>query len=703
MDIRSTLTGLHALQGETLGDPAVCVAVLDGPVDLTHPCFEGTDLRRVATLVQDPAGDGSMSAHGTHVTSLIFGQPDSPVFGVAPRCRGLILPVFRDVDEGEGRLSQLDLARAVERAVLEGAHVISVSGGQRAPNGEADATLEHALRLCKENNVLVVAATGNDGCECLHVPAALPSVLAVGALGRNGEPLPTSNWGDAYRLNGVLGPGEGIVGAIPGGGTASMTGSSFATALVAGVAALLLSIQHRQDRIDPRAVTEAILRTATACQPSEAPECHPYLAGMLDIPAARAYVNMGGRTTVTDLNVAQTLPPAPEVAAGQAGPGGLGASEAGVRAAGGEIPADPTAAPEPSAPGAIDAATAAGLETAAVAGSPLSAGPPSPVAAAMVTPAAGGSVVPSGDCGCNNNNGGQPNQKQYVYALGAIGFDFATEARRDTFRQLMPDVERPFGEEGAPIFVAPNPYDVFQLVDYLESRPSESTKLIWTVNLDLTPIYAVEAEMGYPEDVYAPLRQALRRGALPNDNDEFISRVSIPGVLTDRTVQLFSGQRVPVVKAQPRGLYMWQEPDLVKGVVDALRRDITDLNVERVSQLIRIFLDKVYYECRNLGQSPPDRAINFAATNAYQFAAGIANGILSGKLVPGSEEELYTLDAIDVSKSPYCRMDSDCWDVRIVWFNPENDRRAKSVYQYTIDVSDELPVSLAPFHQYLAT
>jgi cyanobactin maturation PatA/PatG family protease len=701
MDIRSALTGLRSLQGETLGDPAVCVAVVDGPVDLTHPCFEGADLRRVATLVQDPAGGGSMSAHGTHVTSLIFGQPDSPVFGVAPRCRGLILPVFRDVDEGEGRLSQLDLARAIERAVLEGAHIVSVSGGQRSSTGQADATLQHALRLCEESNVLVVAATGNDGCECLHVPAALPSVLAVGALGRNGEPLPTSNWGDAYRSNGVLAPGEGIVGAIPGGGTASMTGSSFATAMVAGVAALLLSTQHRQDRIDPNGVSEAILRTATACQPSEAPECHPYLAGMLDIPAARAYVNMGGRTTVADLDGAQTPPPAAEVAAGQPGPGGLGASEAGVRAAGSEIPPGPMVAPEPSAPSAIDAATAAGLDTSAVASSPRSAGPPSPVAAAPA--AAGGSVVPSGDCGCNGNNGGQRNQKQYVYILGSIGFDFGTEARRDTFRQLMPDVERPVGEEGAAILVAPNPYDVFQLVGYLEERHSESTKLIWTVNLDLTPIYAVEAEMGYPEDVYAPLRQALRRGALPVDNDEYVARVSIPGVLTDRTVQLFSGQRVPVVKAQPRGLYMWNEPALVKGAVDALRRDITDVDVDYVSQLIRIFLDKVYYECRNLGQSPPDRALNFAATNAYQFAAGIANGILSGKLVPGSERELYTLDAIDVSKSPYCRMDSDCWDVRIVWFNPENDRRAKSVYQYTIDVSDELPVSLAPFHQYLAT
>jgi subtilisin family serine protease len=189
------LTGLGPGQSAMLGDPGICVAVLDGPVDLSHPCFAGANVRRLDTLVQDPAGPGPMSVHGTHVTSLIFGQPGSPVTGIAPRCRGLIAPVFRDFDER--RLSQLDLARAIEQAVQEGAHVINISGGQQAPEGQAEGMLERALRLCEDNNVLVVAAVGNDGCPCLHVPAAVPSVLGAGALGADGKPLETSNWGEA--------------------------------------------------------------------------------------------------------------------------------------------------------------------------------------------------------------------------------------------------------------------------------------------------------------------------------------------------------------------------------------------------------------------------------------------------------------------------------------------------------------------------
>jgi hypothetical protein len=62
---------------------------------------------------------------------------------------------------------------------------------------------------------------------------------------------------------------------------------------------------------------------------------------------------------------------------------------------------------------------------------------------------------------------------------------------------------------------------------------------------------------------------------------------------------------------------------------------------------------------------------------------------------------LYALESIRVSKSPYCRPGSDCQDVTVTFFDPENDQRAKTVYQFTYDVSDELPVSLAPVHQFL--
>ena len=94
-----------------------------------------------------------------------------------------------------------------------------------------------------------VAAAGNNGCDCLHVPAALPAVLAVGAMDAHGHPLEFSNWGKAYQTQGILAPGKDITGAKSGGGTVQLSGTSFATPIVAGVAALLLSLQVQRGTI----------------------------------------------------------------------------------------------------------------------------------------------------------------------------------------------------------------------------------------------------------------------------------------------------------------------------------------------------------------------------------------------------------------------------------------------------------------------
>ncbi len=71
----SKLPGLKQLWAKTRGDPEIIVAVLDGAVDQTHPCFQGAALERLPSLVQEEANSqGMMSQHGTHITSVIFAQ-----------------------------------------------------------------------------------------------------------------------------------------------------------------------------------------------------------------------------------------------------------------------------------------------------------------------------------------------------------------------------------------------------------------------------------------------------------------------------------------------------------------------------------------------------------------------------------------------------------------------------------------------------
>ena len=392
-----TIPGLKELQKQTKGAAEITVAILDGVVDTDHPCFNGADLTRLPTLVQHQATAGQMSTHGTHIASLIFAQPNSDIQGIAPQCRGLLVPVFADDNR---KLSQLDLARAIEQAAENGAKVINISGGALTDMGEAEDWLIRAVEMCNERNILLVAAAGHDGCECLQVPAALPAVLAVGAVDARGHPLDFSNWGETYQSQGILAPGENILGAKPRGGTVQLSGTSFAAPIVAGVAALLLSLQvQRGETPNPHAVREAILKSALPCQYADSENEPKCLAGLLNISGA--IKQLTGETMSESVETQAT------VEASGCGCGGT--------------PETPEAERQKLE---LSAATSAPVIPVAQI--------PNPVITSQ------GVSMPE-----TTNKPVTPSQAAepaggIVYAIGTLGYDFGSEARRDTFKQLMP-------------------------------------------------------------------------------------------------------------------------------------------------------------------------------------------------------------------------------------------------------------------------
>jgi subtilisin family serine protease len=92
-----TLPILDRLWQETMGDPRVAIGILDGPVDVAHPAFARADLELVDAGIMPVAREGPAAEHGTHVASVIFaGHGQGPLRGIAPGCRGVIIPVFAD-------------------------------------------------------------------------------------------------------------------------------------------------------------------------------------------------------------------------------------------------------------------------------------------------------------------------------------------------------------------------------------------------------------------------------------------------------------------------------------------------------------------------------------------------------------------------------------------------------------------------------
>lgn len=693
-----SIPGLAALWNITKGDPRVTIAVIDGPVDTSHPCFAGASLQTLylkgqARMVCRSKSQGSCN-HGTQIASLLFAQHGcGPVSGIAPACRGLIVPIFRDhplVAGGVLPASQTDLARAIDLAREQGAQIINISSGQLSARGQADPQLEAAARRCVESGVLVVSAAGNDGCDCLHVPAALSGVLVVGALDGSGHPADFSNYGDLYRPRGVLAPGENLRVASNGGGFEVQSGTSFAAPLVSGIAALLLSAHAKADNggfgLPPIRLRDLLLQSARTCADRDPTACRRFLAGTVDVDRALALLSRG-EPLMTNPNASDQTPHdgSPDTSADEGGDvrelgadseGGLGADS------GPGAPALPTRGVERRYAGAVPGS--GGRPRQAASGRP------------QITPSCKGDGGGGEGCSCGGGGGGKcscggggggPERPPLVYVLGTLSYDFGTQSRFDSIAAETIPVD------GAPSVVGPIPasIDTATLLAHLDANPHVAESITWTLNLDATPIYAIRPDGAFGAQVYQRLRQFLADQIDPKVRAE---RVSIPGYMMG-TQTLLTGQKVGVVVPDLRGMFNWTIGALIERAMGK-RPDSKAAKPERDAyrrkeEGITDFLQRVYFEVRNLGLEPRDRALNFAATNAFQIERLFAQAAAAG----------LQLDQIDVVRSPVCRLDSDCWDVVLYFFNPMNVLgEARRAFRFTVDVSDVVPVLIGDIREW---
>jgi hypothetical protein len=156
-----------------------------------------------------------------------------------------------------------------------------------------------------------------------------------------------------------------------------------------------------------------------------------------------------------------------------------------------------------------------------------------------------------------------------------------------------------------------------------------------------------------------------------------------------------NSQRVPIILPEIRGMRSWSADALTQAVLgdrpgaEGPEQTLWDQQAEGITD----FLDRVYYELANMGTSPPERAVNYAATNLYQVATVFGDAVA---------DEL-SLDKIEVERSPLCRPNSDCWDVKLSLFNPkQRQERARDIYRLTVDVSEVLPVTIGRLRKWAA-
>jgi type VII secretion-associated serine protease mycosin len=230
----------------------VIVAVLDTGVNANQPELSGSVLRGYDPIANDNAWIDD-AGHGTAMAALVAAHGKNATggaLGVAPKAK--ILPVKIGVI-GDDNVERY-IEQGVPWAVSHGAKVICMAFGG---SGRTD-QMEQAVAAAEAADVVLVAAAGNKPKDTeVGYPAAYPGVVAAAGVDRNGNHADVSVTGPQVVLSA---PAVDIVAPQQNGDYYSGSGNSYATAIVAGVAAL---VRAKYPNLSAAEVVHRLTATAT--------------------------------------------------------------------------------------------------------------------------------------------------------------------------------------------------------------------------------------------------------------------------------------------------------------------------------------------------------------------------------------------------------------------------------------------------------
>lgn len=212
----------------TTGNKEILVAILDTGIDSEHEDLKDKVVAEV-NFTDSPISK-DINGHGTHVAGIICATANNGIgiAGLIPDCKVMNVKVADD----HGFCQATAVARGIIWAVDNGAKVINISLEIRNPSPG----LEKAVNYAWDHGVLIIAAAGNQGNDSAVYPAFYENSIAVAAIRPDNTLAPLSNYGDWID---VTAPGYNIYSTLPDNKYGYKTGTSFATAYISGLAAML--------------------------------------------------------------------------------------------------------------------------------------------------------------------------------------------------------------------------------------------------------------------------------------------------------------------------------------------------------------------------------------------------------------------------------------------------------------------------------
>ncbi len=238
--------------------------------------------------------EGPDASHGTHVAGIIAGLPqgDESQYGVASKVAKIM--TVRTVPNGDER--DKDVANAIRYAVDNGAKVLNMSFGKPVSPGKSE--VWDAFKYAQDKGVLLVKAAGNedeDVAEHVAYPTNFKNVtddapfvnnvLVVGASTNDNNALKADFSNYNKKMVNVFAPGKEIYSTVPKNEYKYFDGTSMASPVAAGAAAVLLAYMPN---LKPDQIIEALVKTSNKSTANGFSD-YSQAGGVIDLKKAAEY------------------------------------------------------------------------------------------------------------------------------------------------------------------------------------------------------------------------------------------------------------------------------------------------------------------------------------------------------------------------------------------------------------------------------
>lgn len=280
---------LQSLMDISNGNPDISIGLIDGPVDYTHPAFQGSRISAVkeSQLAVCISASSIACRHGTFVGGILCAKRGLSAPAICPGCTLLLRPIFMDQTLTNRDIilpstTPEELSEAIIEVVDAQVKIINLSLGLSSSSLITYSRLQEAYDYARLHGTIIVAASGNQGNIGSISLINNQWIIPVAACDEYGRLDSMSNFGKSIGNRGLMAPGVNITSTSSdegGGGYIQMSGTSFAAPFVTGALALLWSVF-------PKATAAEIILAIRTANSSYSPRKSSIIPPLVDIEAA---------------------------------------------------------------------------------------------------------------------------------------------------------------------------------------------------------------------------------------------------------------------------------------------------------------------------------------------------------------------------------------------------------------------------------